>query len=66
MSTPLSSPPPTNNKIQNTQKQPADVLRGNRTLNLGFCAHVFNRLPGLAEVTEEDFVGYDFSALEVR
>lgn len=55
--------PPLNNETP--PKQPTDVVRGNRTLNLGFCAHLFNRCPGLEAVTEEDFVGFDFSALEV-
>jgi hypothetical protein len=42
-------------------KQPTDITSGNKKLNLGFVAQIFNTCPGLT--MPEDF---DFAGLEVR
>ena len=44
--------------------QPRDIVKGNRKLNLGFTAQIFNICPGL-DITEEELAEVDMSALEM-
>eukprot|EP00968_Pinguiococcus_pyrenoidosus_P012092 scaffold1023_cov313-Pinguiococcus_pyrenoidosus.AAC.22 len=41
-----------------------DIVSGNRKLNMGFCAQIFNTCPGL-EITAEELEEYDFAGLEI-
>ncbi|CAM9157581.1 unnamed protein product [Ectocarpus fasciculatus] len=44
--------------------QPTDITTGNKKLNLGFVAQLFNTCPGL-EITQEQLNEYDFADLEL-
>lgn len=41
--------------------KPRDIVAGNRKLNLAFVANLFNTIPGLAELTDEEKAGLDDS-----
>jgi len=43
---------------------PTDICNGNKKLNLGFVAQIFNQCPGL-HVNEEVMANYDFASLEL-
>eukprot|EP00300_Choanocystis_sp_HF-7_P027604 c32762_g1_i1.p2 GENE.c32762_g1_i1~~c32762_g1_i1.p2 ORF type:complete len:638 (+),score=187.49 c32762_g1_i1:31-1914(+) len=40
---------------------PKDVTSGNRKLNFAFAAHIFNTMPGLEELTQEEKAALDMS-----
>jgi hypothetical protein len=44
--------------------EPADIVKGNRKLNLGFCAQIFNTNSGLV-ITEEQLSNFDFASLDL-
>ena len=44
--------------------KPGDICAGNKKLNLGFVAQLFNTCPGL-EITQEQLSEYDFADLEL-
>ena len=44
--------------------RPADICSGNKKLNIGFVAQIFNVCPNLF-LSQEEIAGYDFAALEV-
>ncbi len=44
--------------------QPTDITTGNKKLNLGFVAQLFNTCPGL-HISEEQLSAYDFAGLEL-
>eukprot|EP01139_Manchomonas_bermudensis_P010432 Amastigsp_a340456_90.p1 type:complete len:632 gc:universal Amastigsp_a340456_90:2001-106(-) len=43
---------------------PADVCAGNRKLNFAFAAHIFNTMPGLEELTQEEKASLDLSMFD--
>ena len=44
--------------------QPNDIVKGNKKLNLGFCAQIFNTNSGLT-ITEEELADFDFAGLDL-
>ncbi|GMH94672.1 hypothetical protein TrVE_jg1997 [Triparma verrucosa] len=44
--------------------QPNDIVKGNKKLNLGFCAQIFNTNSGLV-ISEEELADFDFAGLDL-
>ncbi|GMH63669.1 hypothetical protein TrLO_g4313, partial [Triparma laevis f. longispina] len=44
--------------------QPKDIVKGNKKLNLGFCAQIFNTNSGLV-ISEEELADFDFAGLDL-